>query len=91
MPRPVNPKDSYMTQEDYDREPTQGIDSEASMTPPMLKAAAALLTAGMSPMMYLDSLIAGQQISSIPVQPRELQMLRALMLAEAARQSPQKS
>ncbi len=36
----------------------------------------------MSPLEYLDSLIEGQRVSSIPVQLCELEFLRALLLAD---------
>lgn len=36
----------------------------------------------MTPLQYLESLIDGQKISSIPVQPSELQFLKMLLIAE---------
>lgn len=36
----------------------------------------------MSALEYLESLILGQELSSIPVQTSELEMLRLFMLAE---------
>lgn len=37
----------------------------------------------MSALEYLESLILGQKVSSLPVQPSELQLLKKMMEAEA--------
>lgn len=38
----------------------------------------------MTALEYLDSLIAGQKIAGLPVQPSELQFLRILLVREQA-------